>query len=63
MINLTDAFLLALKNKTEDIINANIDCQIRYIFTNDDEYLNKRTLLIPKPQQEEPSKITQANQK
>lgn len=49
MINLSDAFLLDLKNKTEAIINANIDCHIKYIFTNDEEYLNKRTKLIPRP--------------
>lgn len=36
MINLSDSFLLDLKNKTEAIINANIDCNIKYIFTNDE---------------------------
>ncbi len=54
MINLTDAFLLKLKQKAEEIILANIDSEIGYIFTNDDHYLEYRTRLIPansRPQQ------------
>lgn len=35
MINLTDNFLLELKNKAETILLANIDSEINYIFTND----------------------------
>lgn len=57
MINLTDEFLLKLKNKAEEIILANIDSEINYIFTNDEEYLNKRTKLIPRPERDEPAKI------
>lgn len=53
MINLTDAFLLELKNKTEKVMIDNIDSEIGYIFTNDEEYLNKRTKLIPRAQTEE----------
>lgn len=63
MINLTDAFLLQLKNKAEEIILANIDSEINYIFTNDEEYLNKRTKLIPRGDKEEPAKITKAGEK
>lgn len=47
MINEADAFLLQLKNKTEEIILANIDSEISYIFTNDEDYLHERTKLIP----------------
>lgn len=47
MINEADAFLLALKTKTEEIILANIDSEISYIFTNDEDYLEERTKLIP----------------
>lgn len=63
MINLTDAFLLQLKNKAEEIILANIDSEINYIFTNDEEYLNRRTKLIPRSDKEEPAKITKAGEK
>jgi len=47
MINLTDAFLLKLKQKAEEICIANIDSEIGYIFTNNDHYLEYRTRLIP----------------
>ncbi len=47
MINEADAFLLALKNKAEEIIIANIESEISYIFTNDEDYLEERTKLIP----------------
>lgn len=53
MINQADAFLLNLKKKAEEIIIANIDSEINYIFTNDELYLENRTRLIPtsdKPQ-------------
>lgn len=36
-----------MKNKTEEIILANIDSEISYIFTNDEDYLEERTKLIP----------------
>lgn len=62
MINLTDNFLLQLKNKAEQIILANIDSEINYIFTNDEDYLNRRTKLIPRTEKEEPSKLTKANE-
>ncbi len=39
MINETDNFLLKLKNRAEEIINANIDSEINYIFTNDEAYI------------------------
>ena len=57
MINLTDAFLLELKTKAENIIVANIDSEINYIFTNDEYYLEKRTKLIPRNTADEPAKI------
>lgn len=60
MINLTDSFLLELKNKTENILLANIDSEINYIFTNDEEYLNKRTRLIPRSGQPEKAMIKQS---
>ena len=53
MINEADAFLLNLKKKAEEIIIANIDSEINYIFTNDELYLENRTRLTPtsdKPQ-------------
>lgn len=60
MINLTDSFLLELKNKTENILLANIDSEINYIFTNDEEYLNKRTRLIPRSGQAEKAMIKES---
>lgn len=56
MINETDAFLLRLKNKSEEIMLANIDSEINYIFTNDEDYLNRRTKLIPRNNQDEANK-------
>ena len=56
MINETDAFLLKLKNKSEEIMLANIDSEINYIFTNDEDYLNRRTKLIPRNNQDEANK-------
>lgn len=47
MINEADRFLLGLKNRAEEIILANIDSEINYIFTNDEYYLDNRTKLIP----------------
>lgn len=47
MINEADHFLLGLKNRAEEIILANIDSEINYIFTNDEHYLENRTKLIP----------------
>ena len=53
MINEADAFLLQLKNKAEEIIIANIDSEISYIFTNDEDYLEERTKLIPTEKKEQ----------
>lgn len=53
MINEADRFLLGLKQRAEEILIANIDSEINYIFTNDEQYLETRTKLIPsveKPQ-------------
>jgi len=53
MINEADSFLLNLKKRAEEIIIANIDSELNYIFTNDEYYLDNRTRLIPtsdKPQ-------------
>ena len=47
MINEADAFLLELKNKAEEIVQANLNSYINYIFTNDEHYLENRTKLIP----------------
>jgi hypothetical protein len=47
MINEADAFLLSLKSKAEEILIANIESEISYIFTNDEDYLEERTKLIP----------------
>lgn len=47
MINEADLFLQNLKKKAEEIIVANIDSEINYIFTNDENYLENRTKLIP----------------
>lgn len=63
MINLTDIFLLDLKNKAETILLANIDSEINYIFTNDELYLEKRTKLIPRNVNEEPPKVRGGDQK
>ena len=62
MINQTDIFLLQLKNKAEQVINDNIDAEIGYIFTNDEEYLNKRTKLIPRPERAEEAPKVRGNQ-
>lgn len=47
MINEADLFLQNLRNKAQEVIIANIDSEINYIFTNDDMYLSERTKLIP----------------
>lgn len=47
MINEADVFLQNLRNKAQDILVANIDSEINYIFTNDETYLAERTKLIP----------------
>lgn len=47
MINETDKFLQTLRDKAQEIIVANIDSEINYIFTNDELYLTERTKLIP----------------
>ena len=47
MINEADIFLQNLRNKAQEVIVANIDSEINYIFTNDDIYLQERTKLIP----------------
>lgn len=39
MINEADIFLQGLKKRAEEIIIANIDSEINYIFTNDENYL------------------------
>ena len=59
LINLTDAFLLKLKQKSEEIILANIDSEIGYIFTNDDHYLEHRTRLIPSHKENRPGQQQQ----
>ena len=62
MINQTDMFLLQLKNKAEQVLIDNIDAEIGYIFTNDEEYLNKRTKLIPRPERAEEGPKVRGNQ-
>jgi len=47
MINEADVFLQNLRNKAQEVIVSNIDSEINYIFTNDDNYLSERTKLIP----------------
>lgn len=47
MINEADLFLQNLRNRAEEILSANIDSEINYIFTNDEYYLTERTKLIP----------------
>lgn len=47
MINEADIFLQNLKTRAEEVIIANIDSEINYIFTNDELYLEQRTKLIP----------------
>jgi len=47
MINEADIFLQNLRTRAEEIIVANIDSEINYIFTNDEAYLVERTKLIP----------------
>lgn len=47
MINEADIFLQNLKKRAEEILLANIDSEINYIFTNDEYYLQSRTKLIP----------------
>jgi hypothetical protein len=47
MINEADLFLQGLRKRAEEILVANIDSEINYIFTNDEAYLAERTKLIP----------------
>jgi hypothetical protein len=54
MINEADRFLLALKQRSEEILIANIDSEINYIFTNDELYLENRTKLIPSMEKPQP---------
>lgn len=42
---------------------ANIDSEINYIFTNDEDYLNRRTKLIPRNDKDESVKQKQADPK
>ena len=63
MINQTDQFLLKLKTRSEEIMMANIDSEINYIFTNDEDYLNRRTKLIPRNDKDENIKQKQADPK
>ena len=50
MINEADIFLQSLRDRAEEILVANIDSEINYIFTNDEHYLENRTKLIPTDQ-------------
>lgn len=43
-----------MKKRAEEILIANIDSEINYIFTNDEAYLSERTKLIPT--QDKPAK-------
>lgn len=45
--------------KARSIIDANLDCEIHYIFTNNDAYLKTRTRLIPFKEKEKPKVTTQ----
>jgi hypothetical protein len=47
MINEADLFLQNLRNRAEEILVANIESEMNYIFTNDEYYLTERTKLIP----------------
>jgi vacuolar protein sorting-associated protein 1 len=47
MMNEADRFLQQLKQRAEEVLLANIDSEINYIFTNDENYLENRTKLIP----------------
>ena len=38
---------MGLKQRAEEILIANIDSEMNYIFTNDEYYLDARTKLIP----------------
>jgi hypothetical protein len=45
--------------RAKEVIDANLDSEIHYIFTNDDNYLKTRTRLIPikeKPKGQEKEK-------
>lgn len=61
MINEADVFLQGLKKRAEEILIANIDSEINYIFTNDETYLSERTKLIPT--QDKPSKADKEKDK
>ena len=47
IIEIADCYFLEQKEKTKRMIEGNIDCEINYLFTNDDSYLRSRTKLIP----------------
>jgi len=56
MINEADLFLQNLRNRAEEILTANIESEINYIFTNDEYYLSERTKLIPTQAKKQPGK-------
>ena len=47
IIEIADCYFLDQKEKTKKIIEGNIDSEVHYLFTNDDNYLRNRTKLIP----------------
>ena len=47
IIEIADCYFLDQKEKTRHIIEGNIDSEINYLFTNDENYLRNRTKLIP----------------
>ena len=47
ILEIADGYFLEQKERTRVMIEGNIDCEMNYLFTNDDAYLRNRTKLIP----------------
>jgi hypothetical protein len=67
IIEIADEFFFKQMNQAKEVIDANLDSEIHYIFTNDETYLKTRTRLIPvkdkpKTQEKEKEKPAQPQQ-
>jgi hypothetical protein len=47
IVEIADEFFAKQMEKAKEIVDANLDSEIHYVFTNDDTYLKTRTRLIP----------------
>lgn len=47
IVEIADEFFAKQMERAKEIVDANLDSEIHYVFTNDDTYLKTRTRLIP----------------